>query len=106
MRTQWRTAIGMAGGQRLGIDYTSLYGHPKFARLGFDEQDTLLGQIQHIEAGALAAMNEQSHLVEQEAEDRHRIKMAILDRQLADQEDLLSRMQHMRDFTPDGRFRA
>lgn len=106
MRTQWRMAIGMSGGQRLGIDYTSLYGHPKFARLGFNEQDRLLGQIQHIEAGALAAMNEQSHLAEHEAEDSHRVTMAILDRQIADQEALLGRISRARDFTPDGRFLA
>lgn len=77
MRTQWRMAIGMAGGQRLGIDYTSLYGHPKFARLDYDEQDELLGQIQHIEAGALAAFNEQSHLEEQEAEQRQQVAEII-----------------------------
>ena len=77
MRTQWRTAIGMSGGQRLGIDYTSLYGHPKFARLDYDEQDKLLGQIQHIEAGALAAMNEQSHLAEQEAEQQAQVTESI-----------------------------
>lgn len=77
MRTQWRTAIGMAGGQRLGIDYTSLYGHPKFARLDYDEQDKLLGQIQHIEAGALAAFNDQSHLAEQEAEQQAQVTEII-----------------------------
>lgn len=77
MRTQWRTAIGMAGGQRLGIDYTSLYGHPKFARLDYEEQDKLLGQIQHIESGALAAFNEQSHLEEQEAERQAQIAESI-----------------------------
>lgn len=77
MRTQWRMAIGMAGGQRLGIDYTSLYGHPKFARLDYDEQDKLLAQIQHIEAGALAAMNEQSHLEEQDAEQRQQVAESI-----------------------------
>ncbi|WP_447043970.1 DUF1799 domain-containing protein [Vreelandella sp. H-I2] len=77
MRTQWRMVIGMAGGQRLGIDYTSLYGHPKFARLDYDEQDQLLVQIQHIEAGALAAMNEQSHLAEQEAEEQAKVTEVI-----------------------------
>jgi|TARA_R110001583_G_scaffold192029_1_gene358073 hypothetical protein len=77
MRTQWRTATGMAGGQRLGIDYTSLYGHPKFAHLDYDEQDKLLAQIQHIEAGALAAFNNQSHLAEQEAEQQAQVTKII-----------------------------
>lgn len=48
----------MGGAQHQGIDYTALYGHPKYARLSFDEQDELLAQIQHIEAGALAALND------------------------------------------------
>ncbi len=77
MRTQWRTVSGMAGAQRLGIDYNALYGHPKFARLDYDEQDKLLGQIQHIEAGALAAFNEQSHLAEQEAEQQAQVTEII-----------------------------
>ena len=77
LRTQWRIAIGMAGGQRLGIDYTSLYGHPKFARLDFDEQDKLLSQVQHIETGALAALNEQSHLAEQVAEHQAQVTEMI-----------------------------
>ncbi|QPI66199.1 DUF1799 domain-containing protein [Vreelandella venusta] len=77
MRTQWRVAVGMSGGQRLGIDYTSLYGHPKYARLDYDEQDKLLTQIQHIEAGALAAFNEQSYMAEQEAEERQQATQYI-----------------------------
>lgn len=77
MRTQWRVIAGMAGAQHQGIDYTALYGHPKFARLDFDAQDALLAQIQHIEAGALAAMSEQSHLAEQEAEDQRQVTEAI-----------------------------
>tara|TARA_R110000824_G_scaffold142560_4_gene309681 strand:+ start:445 stop:837 length:393 start_codon:yes stop_codon:yes gene_type:complete len=77
MRTQWRTVSGMSGAQRLGIDYNALYGHPKFARLDYDEQDKLLGQIQHIEAGALAAMNEQSHVAEQEAEQQAQVTEII-----------------------------
>lgn len=56
---------------------TSLYGHPKFARLDYDEQDQLLAQIQHIEAGALAAMGEQSHLAEQEAEEKAKVTEMI-----------------------------
>lgn len=83
MRTQWRVVAGMNGAHHQGIDYTALYGHPKFARLGFDEQDKLLGQIQHIEAGALAALNDNpiddseerqqmTHYIEQCAEQRYR----------------------------------
>lgn len=77
MRTQWRVIAGMAGAQHQGIDYTALYGHPKFARLDFDAQDALLAQIQHIEAGALAVMSEQNTLAEQEAEKRQREKDII-----------------------------
>lgn len=58
MRTQWRVIAGMAGAQHQGIDYTALYGHPKFARLDFDEQDERLAQVQHIEVGALAQLND------------------------------------------------
>ncbi|WAM53816.1 DUF1799 domain-containing protein, partial [Vreelandella venusta] len=61
----------------LGIDYTSLYGHPKYARLDYDEQDKLLTQIQHIEAGALAAFSEQSYMAEQEAEERQQATQYI-----------------------------
>ncbi|WP_404462902.1 DUF1799 domain-containing protein [Vreelandella aquamarina] len=57
MRTQWRVVAGMGGAHHQGIDYTALYGHPKFARLGFDEQDSLLAQIQHIEAGAVEVLS-------------------------------------------------
>lgn len=77
MRTQWRVIAGMSGAQHQGIDYTALYGHPKYARLNYDEQDKLLGQIQHIEAGALAAMNEQSHIAEQEAEQQAQLTEMI-----------------------------
>jgi len=77
MRTQWRIISGMGGAQHQGIDYTALYGHPKFARLDYGEQDSLLAQIQHIEVGALAAMNEQSHLQEQEAEQRQQVAEVI-----------------------------
>lgn len=77
MRTQWRVVAGMAGAHRQGIDYNALYGHPKFARLDYDAQDALLAQIQHIEAGALAAMNEQSHLAEQDAEEQRQVTEVI-----------------------------
>ena len=80
MRTQWRVVAGMGGAQHQGIDYTALYGHPKFARLGFDEQDALLAQVQHIEAGALDALNEHRALAQQEAEEQQRITQAIEDR--------------------------
>lgn len=116
MRTQWRTAIGMAGGQRLGIDYTSLYGHPKFARLDYDEQDKLLGQIQHIEAGALAAFNEQSHLEEQEAEQQQQVTEIIQQRaelcyqqeenQRINVQELMNVMGLPPDYREDGAFVA
>ncbi|WP_192859190.1 DUF1799 domain-containing protein [Vreelandella lionensis] len=77
MRTQWRVVAGMGGAHHQGIDYTALYGHPKFARLSYDEQDALLGQIQHIEAGALDALNEQHRLAEQEAEEKHHVAQII-----------------------------
>lgn len=77
MRTQWRVVAGMGGAHHQGIDYTALYGHPKFARLGFDEQDALLAQVQHIEAGALDALNEHHALAQQEAEEQQRITQAI-----------------------------
>ena len=74
MRTQWRVVAGMGGAHHQGIDYTALYGHPKFARLGFDEQGALLAQIQHIEAGALDALNDNPI---DESEDQRRISDAI-----------------------------
>jgi len=77
MRTQWRVIAGMGGAQHQGLDYTALYGHPKFARLDYDEQDKLLAQIQHIEGGALAAFNDQSHLAEQEAEQQAQVAESI-----------------------------
>lgn len=67
----------MARPQHQGIDYNALYGHPKFARLDYDAQDALLAQVQHIEAGALAAMSEQSHLADQDAEDQRQVTEAI-----------------------------
>lgn len=110
MRTQWRTAIGMAGGQRLGIDYTSLYGHPKFARLDYEEQDNLLAQIQHIEAGALAAMNEQGHLAEQEAEQRQQLAESIQYRQhqqyLVRVKEIMNHMGLTPEIEPDAAFLA
>ncbi|WP_185858901.1 DUF1799 domain-containing protein [Vreelandella nanhaiensis] len=80
MRTQWRVVAGMAGAQHQGIDYTALYGHPKYARLGFDEQDALLAQVQHIEAGALSAMAQQNTPAVQEAEDAKQVTDAIQQR--------------------------
>lgn len=74
MRTQWRVIAGMGGAHHQGIDYTALYGHPKYARLDYDDQDKLLGQIQHIEAGALAALNDNPI---DESEERQQITQAI-----------------------------
>ncbi|MCP1314392.1 MULTISPECIES: DUF1799 domain-containing protein [unclassified Halomonas] len=106
MRTQWRVFAGMAGEHRQGIDYTALYGHPKFARLSFDEQDERLVQIQHIEAGALAVMNSQSQSAEQEEEDRRRIHDLIMQNHLAQQELLLNEMRTRMGLDAKGRFVA
>ncbi len=106
MRTQWRVVAGMAGEHRQGIDYTALYGHPKFARLGFDEQDERLAQIQHIEAGALAVMNSQSHHAEQEVEDRRRMHDMIMQNHLAQQKLLLEDMRTRMGLDSRGRFIA
>lgn len=106
MRTQWRIIAGMSGAHHQGLDYTALYGHPKFARLDYDAQDKLLCQVQHIEAGALAAKSDEHSQLQDEADERHRVTRAILDRQIADQEALLRRMRRARDFTPDGRLIA
>jgi hypothetical protein len=77
LRTQWRVIAGMGGVHHQGIDYTALYGHPKFARLNHQEQDALLAQIQHIETGALDALNEHHALAQQEAEEQQQITQAI-----------------------------
>ena len=77
LRTQWRIIAGMAGAQHQGLDYTALYGHPKYARLDYDEQEKLLAQIQHIESGAVAALNEQNNHANQEAEERQQATQYI-----------------------------
>lgn len=115
MRTQWRVVAGMTGAQRQGIDYNALYGHPKFARLDYDAQDALLAQIQHIEAGALAAMSEQNHLAEQEAEQQQQVTQIIEQRaelcylqeeqQRINAQELMSAMQ-LPDGYGDGCFAA
>lgn len=58
LRTQWRVIAGMAGTQHQGLDYGALYGHPAFKRLGDDDQEARLEEVQHIEAGALEALNQ------------------------------------------------
>lgn len=55
--TQWRVIVNFAGKEYQGLEYTALYGHPQFARLTYDEQDKRLSQVQFLEAGALAALN-------------------------------------------------
>lgn len=77
LRTQWRIIAGMGGAQHQGLDYTALYGHPKYARLDYDEQEALLAQIQHIESGAVAALNESPS---QDAEDDAQLSEAIRQR--------------------------
>lgn len=67
----------MGGVHHQGIDYTTLYGHPKFARLNHEEQDALLAQIQHIETGALDTLNEQHRMADQEAEQQQQMAQAI-----------------------------
>jgi len=58
VQTQWRVAVGMGGAHYQGLDYAAVYGHPRFARLDYDDQDERLAQLQHIEAGAREALNE------------------------------------------------
>lgn len=115
LRTQWRVIEGMGGVHHQGIDYTALYGHPKFARLGFDEQDALLAQVQHIEAGALDALNEQHRLADQEAEEKHQVAQIIearaeLGYQLESQHRInvteLMNVQHLPSCYQDGAFVA
>lgn len=77
LRTQWRVIAGMGGVHHQGIDYTALYGHPKFSRLDHQEQDALLAQIQHIETGALDTLNEQHRMADQEAEQQQQLAQAI-----------------------------
>jgi len=48
----------MGGAHYQGLDYAAVYGHPRFARLDYDDQDERLAQLQHIEAGAREALNE------------------------------------------------
>ncbi|MDL4862969.1 DUF1799 domain-containing protein [Halomonas elongata] len=57
VRTQWRIASSMNGAHYIGLEYPALYGHPRFARLDLDEQETLMDQVQHLEAGALEVLN-------------------------------------------------
>ncbi|WP_252109050.1 MULTISPECIES: DUF1799 domain-containing protein [unclassified Halomonas] len=104
MRTQWRVVASMTGEHRQGIDYTALYGHPKFARLSFDEQDERLTQIQHIEAGALAVINSQTHIAEQEEEERWQRHKQIMEHHLANQERLLDEMRARMGLDSRGRF--
>lgn len=115
MRTQWRVVAGMGGAHHQGIDYTSLYGHPKFARLSYDGQDALLTQIQHIEAGALDALNEHHRLAEQEAEEKHQVAQIIESRaelgyQLESQHRInvteLMNVQHLPSCYQEGAFVA
>ena len=49
--------MSMNGGHYIGLEYPAVYGHPSFARLDPDTQETLMDQIQHLEAGALEVMN-------------------------------------------------
>jgi hypothetical protein len=67
----------MGGVHHQGIDYTTLYGHPKFARLNHEEQDALLAQIQHIETGALDTLNEQHRMADQETKQQQQLAQAI-----------------------------
>ena len=105
----------MGGVHHQGIDYTALYGHPKFARLNHQEQDALLAQIQHIEAGALDTLNEQHRMADQEAEQQKQMAQAIearaeLGYQLECQQRLnvmeLMNVQHLTAGVGDGAFVA
>ncbi|WP_164517086.1 DUF1799 domain-containing protein [Vreelandella venusta] len=113
MRTQWRVVAGMVGIHRQGIDYNALYGHPKFARLGFDEQDALLAQIQHIEAGALAVLNdnpiddsEERQQVAEVIEKRAELSFLQEEIQRINVRELMNVMDLPLDYRSDGLFLA
>nr|WP_299312955.1 DUF1799 domain-containing protein [uncultured Halomonas sp.] len=57
LRTQWRIVAGMAGARYQGLDYSAVYGHPRYARLEPGEQAERLEQLQQIEIGALEGLN-------------------------------------------------
>ncbi|WP_035573005.1 DUF1799 domain-containing protein [Halomonas halocynthiae] len=54
-RTQWRIIAGMSGAHHQGLDYTALESVMRMKRV--EDPDETLAQIQHIEAGALEALN-------------------------------------------------
>ncbi len=47
----------MAGARYQGLDYSAVYGHPRYARLEPGEQAERLEQLQQIEIGALEGLN-------------------------------------------------
>ncbi|WP_187776098.1 DUF1799 domain-containing protein [Salinicola corii] len=56
--TQWRTIAGAKSIIYQALDYTAVYGHPRYARLDYDEQERRLAQVQEIERGALEVIND------------------------------------------------
>lgn len=54
-RTQWRIIAGMGGTQHQGLDYAALEVVMRMKRA--EDPSEMLEQIQHLEAGALEAIN-------------------------------------------------
>ncbi|MFI0472237.1 DUF1799 domain-containing protein [Halomonas sp. HMF6819] len=95
MDSQWRVVADPQRGTLIyqGIDYTALYGHPKYARLDHAEQDALLAQVQLLELGARVARSDGRSLQEQDAEQRSRQRDAI-SRQVERQIDMALMPSH------------
>ncbi len=56
--SQWRTIAGAKSIIYQGLVYEAVYGHPRYARLGWEDQEKRLAQIQEIERGAMEVINE------------------------------------------------
>lgn len=54
-RTQWRIIAGMSGAHHQGLDYPAMESVMRMK--GVDDPSDTLAKIQHIEAGALEALN-------------------------------------------------
>lgn len=55
VQTQWRIIAGLGGARYQGIDYTALESVMRMR--GVADQGSRLDEVRHIEAGALAEMN-------------------------------------------------
>lgn len=54
-RTQWRVLVGMGGVSYQGLDYPAVESVMRMQ--GIDDAGEILSQLQHLEAGALEALN-------------------------------------------------